>query len=83
MKNIYLHRIIIILLLITCITLTCLCLYLWHEVDRLDHQAQRWARHAGESDGKIQVLEQAKAELVEMVRLAYLKGVRDASAARH
>jgi Tfp pilus assembly protein PilO len=77
MKNIYLHRIIICLLLITCITLTCLCLYLWHEVDRLDHQAQRWASRAGYAEGRIEVLEQAKAELIEMVRLAYLKGIQD------
>ena len=68
---------IICVLLLVILALSCLCCYLWHETERLDHAAQEWAGRAGYSDGLVKVLNQAKAELIVMIRLAYLKGVKD------
>lgn len=67
----------IIILTVLVLALSSLCLYLWSEVERNADAAEKWAGRCGEADGRIEVLEQAKAELVEMVKLAYLKGVRD------
>jgi hypothetical protein len=68
---------IICVLLLIIIALSVLCVYINNEAHRNGELAEEWARKAGYCAGRINVLNQAKVELIIMLRAVYLRGVQD------
>jgi hypothetical protein len=66
---------IICVLLLIVLALGCICAFLLHEIDRNAKLAEQWAKRAGYAEGRITVLERAKTELIEMLRVAYIQGL--------
>jgi hypothetical protein len=68
---------IICILVFIILVLSVLCAYINNEAHRNGELAEEWAHKAGYCAGRINVLNQAKAELILMLRAAYLRGVQD------
>jgi hypothetical protein len=69
---------IICILLLIVLALSCLCVYLWHEVERNADLAEQWASRAGYSEGRVKILNDEVDELINVwLRIAYEKGLRD------